>query len=181
MTLILTQATILTALLIFGLRVLNNTISTLRVALLARQERVLTTVLAFFEALIFAITVGSVVRDLSNVLNLGAYCFGFALGSYIGLRLEARLITSYVSVHVVMQSGGQELAANLREHGYGVTMTKGEGLNGKVVMLRSVVERRDARRIISLVNETAPDAFMSVEEARTVHRGYIHPVRNQPY
>lgn len=181
MTLVLNEAAILTALFIFALRVLNNTLTTLRMSLLTRQERVATTFLAFFEALIFAITVGSVVKDLSNILNLGAYCFGFALGSYVGLRLEARLITSYVSVHIVMQKSGHELAAKLREHDFGVTITQGEGLNGNVAMLRSVVLRRDVQKVMLLVTEFAPGAFISVEEARAVHRGHIHPVRNQPY
>lgn len=181
MTLTITSATLTTALLIFGLRVLNNAIGTLRVALLARQERVFTTVLAFFEALVFAITVGNVVTDLSNVLNMGAYCVGFAVGSYVGLRLEARLITSYVSVNVVMKQGGHELAAKMREAGFGVTETHGEGYQGDVTMLRSVVLRRDAGRLIEFVNDQAPESFISVEEARAVQKGYIRATRNQPY
>jgi uncharacterized protein YebE (UPF0316 family) len=177
MTLVLTPEMLTTALAIFALRVLNNALGTLRVALLARQERVITTVLAFFEALVFAVTVGSVVQDLSNVINMGAYCLGFAVGSYLGLRLEARLITSYVAVTVIMPENGHALAMAMRERGFGVTETEGEGFQGSVCILRSVVQRRDAARLLALVNERAPSAFVSVEEARAVQRGYIRPAR----
>ncbi|CAG1006809.1 hypothetical protein ANRL2_04641 [Anaerolineae bacterium] len=172
---------VLTAALIFFLRVVNSGIGTVRLIMLARQRRALTVVLGFFEALTFAITVAGVVTDLSNVPNMLAYCFGFAAGAYLGMTIEARFITSYMIVNVVSASYGHDIALALRNGGYGVTETVGEGLNGKVTMLRSIVNRRDVPGVVSIVTKHHPEAFVSVEEARTVQHGWLRrSVRNQP-
>ena len=171
---------VLTAALIFFLRVLNSGIGTVRLIMLARQRKALTVFLGFFEALTFAITVAGVVTDLSNISNILAYCFGFATGAYLGMTLEARFITTYMAVNVVSASHGHEIAVALREQGYGVTETIGEGLGGQVTMLRSIVNRRDVPRVLEIVNEHHSEAFVSIEEARSVLRGWMRRVRNQP-
>lgn len=174
---IITPETLVGALLIFGLRVLNNSISTIRLITLARQQRFLTAFLGFFEALTFAVTVAGVVTNLSNVLNMFAYCFGFAVGGFVGMSLERWLITSYSIVNVFSAVRGHDVATALRDHGFGVTETVGEGLKGEVTMLRSVVTRRDLPRIMEVVHSINPDAFIAVEEARTVSRGYVGAAR----
>jgi uncharacterized protein YebE (UPF0316 family) len=177
----LTNDTLLIAVLIFVLRVINSGIGTIRLILLARQQRTLTVILAFFEALTFAITVAGVVTDLRNVFNLLAYCGGFATGAYIGMTIEARYITSYVVVNIISALHGHRIAVALREQGYGVTETIGEGLNGTVSVLRSIVNRRDVPGVIEIVSQQHPEAFVSVEEARSVQHGWLRRgVRSQP-
>lgn len=173
----ITPETLGMAALLFAMRVLNNSISTIRLITLARQQRLITAVLGFFEALIFAVTIAWVVTDLTNVLNLFMYCFGFAVGGFVGMWLESRLITSYSIVNIFARHRGHELAAALRSHGFGVTETVGEGLTGEVTMLRSVVTRRDLPRVMDIIRSAHPDAFIAVEEARTVSRGHVNGIR----
>ena len=175
----MTTEAITFALILFGLRVLNNAIGTIRLIVMNRQQRGLAAVMAFFEAGLFAYTVANVVTDLTNVLNLFAYCGGFAVGNWLGMALESRFITSYMTVNVITPARGHEIALALREHGFGVTETVGEGRDGKVTMLRSVVTHRDVPRLLDLVRTTHPEAFVAVEEARTVQRGWMRAVRNQ--
>jgi uncharacterized protein YebE (UPF0316 family) len=176
----ITTDALLTAGLIFILRVVNNGIGTIRLIALSRQRRALTVTLGFFEALIFAVTIASVVADLTNILNMLAYCGGFSVGAYMGMVIESRFITSFVSVNIVSATRGHEIAVTLREHGFGVTETVGEGLNGKVAMLHTVLNRRDLPKVVQIINAHHPEAFVSVAEARSVHHGWIHRIRNQP-
>lgn len=181
MELVITPETLLTAGVILALRILNNAVGTVRLVTLARGKRFITGVLGFFESLIFAITVGSVVTDLSNVLNMVAYCLGFSLGTWLGMSLEGRFITGYMIVNVFTHGDAHNVALALRDLGFGVTETTGEGLHGEVKMLRIVANRRDVRRLLDKVNELDPSAFVAVEEARSVQRGTIRAVRQQPY
>jgi uncharacterized protein YebE (UPF0316 family) len=176
----ITSAALLTALTIFILRVFNNGIGTMRLILMARQQRLLTVILAFFEALTFAVTVAGVATDLTNTLNLFAYCAGFAVGNYVGMAIESRFIVSYVSANVIAKEKGDEIAAALRTHGYGVTTHEGEGLRGTVTVIRSVLQRRDVTRFMEIVGEVDQDAFISVEEARSIKRGTIRARGQQP-
>lgn len=167
---------LLLALAIFVLRIINNAMGTIRIVLIARQRMVFASMLAFVESLIFAFTVANVVNDLSNPLTLTAYCGGFAVGSYVGMLLERRFIRSFNSINVVTSNGGHELAAFLRDADFGVTETVGDGRDGRVSMLRLIVDRRDTLRALDMIREQNPEAFVAIEEARTIRQGYIrHP------
>jgi uncharacterized protein YebE (UPF0316 family) len=173
---------LITAGVIFVLRVINNGIGTIRLITLARQQRLLTAILGFFEALLFAITMAGVVTDLSNGLNLLAYCLGFSAGSWVGMVLESRFITSFLIVNIMTGVRGHEIALALRDHGFGVTEVEGEGKDGVVSMLRSVTGHREVPRLMNIVREINPDAFIAIEHARTIRGGYLgmRSVRNQP-
>lgn len=168
------------AALIFVLRVVNTAVGTVRLVVVTRQQRWLASALAFLEALIFAVVMANVVNDLTNILNLLAYCGGFAAGSWVGMAIETRFITSYMTVNVVTATRGHEIALALREHGYGVTETLGEGRDGTVAMLRSVVINRDVPKVLDIIRGVQSDVFVAVEEARAVHRGWIRASRIQP-
>ncbi|MBK8029903.1 MAG: DUF2179 domain-containing protein [Chloroflexi bacterium] len=178
MVLDLSPDAILFAILLILLRILNTGIGTVRLILVTRQQKVLASLLAIVEALLFALSIGSVANDLNNVLNLAAYCGGFAIGNYIGMIIERRFITSYMTVNIITPQRGHEIALALRQHGYGVTETLGEGHQGAVTMLRSVVLNRDVPKVLQIVGEMQEDAFVAVEEARSVYRGWLRSVRN---
>jgi uncharacterized protein YebE (UPF0316 family) len=181
MVLDLTTDAILFALFILALRVLNTGLGTIRLVVVTRQRAFLASMLAFVEALLFAISLGSVANDLNNVLNLAAYCGGFSIGSFLGMMIERRYIKSFMTVNIVAASKerGHEIALALRAQGYGVTETVGEGHSGAVTMLRSVVINRDLPKMLNIVREQHPEAFVAVEEARAVQGGWVRAVRNQ--
>ncbi len=165
------------ALAIFGLRLINNAISTVRLVVLNRDQRLLATVLAVFESLIFALSLGPVLADLSNILNLAAYCGGYAIGGYVGQVIEAHFVTAFMTVNVIVPGRARTIADSLRQRGFGVTETVGEGASGVVTTLRSVVNRQDVGSLISVVRHEHPDAFVTVEEARAVQRGWLRAAR----
>jgi uncharacterized protein YebE (UPF0316 family) len=173
----ISAAAVLMALVIFALRIINNAIFTLRLVVITQKRRLLAATLAFIESLIFAYVIANVVTDLSNILNLLAYCAGFAAGNYAGMVLESRLITSYMTVNIISSSNGHEIAEALRAAGFGVTETTGIGRDGQVLMLRSVVTHRDVPQVVQLVRHANEQAFISVEEARSVTHGWIRHAR----
>ena len=42
-------------------------------------------------------------------MNLLAYCAGFSVGNYVGMVIERRFITSFMTVNVVCASQGMRL------------------------------------------------------------------------
>jgi uncharacterized protein YebE (UPF0316 family) len=163
----------LLALAILVLRIINYSVGTLRLVAIGRGLKLFAAVLAAFEGLIFAVVIAGVVQDLENILNLTAYCLGASLGSWAGMELEARLVKSYVIANIFSAEKGRTIAERLREAGYGVTETIGEGRDGIVITLRSVINKREMTSFTRLVNEINPDAFIAVEEARGVRHGWL--------
>jgi uncharacterized protein YebE (UPF0316 family) len=173
----MTPDALLLAVFIFALRIVNSALGTVRVIVTVHQHRWLASALSFIEALVFAIVIANVVKDLTNFLNLMAYCGGFALGNYIGMVIESRYITSYMTTTIIVHDKGHDIAAALRQHGYGVTETLGEGRDGTVTVLRSVLAQRDVADMLKVVRQVHPEAFVSVEEARAIHKGWIRAAR----
>lgn len=164
---------IFTALMIFILRVVNYAIGTVRMIAITRNLKLLAAILAAIEALVFAVVIAGVVNDLDNIINLFAYCAGAAVGSWVGMVIEARLVRGYMIANVFANGDGETIAAKLREAGFGVTTTQSLGRDGVVTTLRSVLDKREMKRFNALVNQLKPDAFMVAEEARSVQRGWL--------
>lgn len=169
----LTLSGLLFAGLIFVLRVLNFAITTVRMVVTARQQRLLSSSLAFLEALIFAVVIAKIVNDLDNFVNLIAYCLGASVGTYIGIGLERRFVVSYRSVNIITSNNGHEIAISLRENGFGVTEHYGEGRDGTVTILRSIVNNRDVATVLRVTREIDPQAFITLEEARSIEHGWL--------
>ncbi|MCC6613704.1 MAG: hypothetical protein IT320_09520 [Anaerolineae bacterium] len=176
--LILTPEAILTALLILGLRVFNTGMATVRLIIINRGNRFVSSAMAFVEALLFAYTISTIATDFGNVLNLVAYCLGLSLGNYIGMVIESRYFLSYVTVNIISKTKGHEIATALREAGYGVTESVGEGREGAVTMLKSLVDNRQMGPLLRIVQQVHNEAFVAVEPARPIYRGWLGTGRN---
>jgi uncharacterized protein YebE (UPF0316 family) len=161
---------------IFALRVLGNTITTIRLVLLTRGKRVSSSVLAFFESLIFAVVIGTVVTNLGSIINLMAYCGGFAVGGYVGLWLEDKLTLGYVSLVTVSRSKGAEVARAVREAGFGATEMTGRGADSEVSIVESIVERHDVETCRAIIERVDPAAFVTVRHLTARQHGYFPEV-----
>lgn len=173
MELILTPEVIFSAIVIFVLRLVNYSISTIRLVFIARDMRWLSAATAFLEALIFAVVMAQVLTEINNILTLGAYCLGAAAGSYAGQWLEARFVVSYSTVTIITRDKGKAIAESLHNHNYGATLSYGEGRDGEVAIVRSSATNRDIPALLKIVKTEYPNAFIQVEAARTLQRGYI--------
>jgi len=168
---------ILWVFLIFFLRVAAIALGTVRVLFVVRGERLLSSTMGFFQTLLFVVAIGKVVQDLTNIPNVLAYCLGFAVGTWVGMAIEGRLALGYVLVRIVSLQKGRGIAQVLREKGYGVTEMLGEGWAGRVGIVDVVAKRKDVPLITSVGREIDGEAFITIQEAREVYRGYIPRAR----
>jgi len=158
-------------LLVFVARVVNVSMGTVRSLLAMRGQKRLASVISFFESLIFILAISKVLQNGNNIWNVLGYSGGFAVGTMVGLKIEEKLALGFAAVQVISQTAGEEIAAALREAGYGVTQLVGEGLRGKVHVITTVANRRDIRAIIDLVSGVDESAFVTVDDASRVYRG----------
>lgn len=168
---------LLGALAIFGLRIFGVAISTVRMLIMVQGRRFWSSALGFLESLVFAVAIGSVVTQLDNLWNMLAYCGGFAVGTYVGMLLEARFITNFLTVNIVSTHAAHRIAEAVRAAGFGATEGWGQGADGLVGSVRVVVKRRDVSHVIDVVSQIDPGAFMTLDETRAVSHGYILPQR----
>ncbi len=168
---------LLGALGIFILRLIGVSISTVRMLILVQGRRILSSVMGFFESLVFAVAIGSVVTQLDNTWNLMAYCGGFAVGTFIGMVIESRFIENFVTVSIVSPHASHQVAEAVRHAGFGATETWGQGADGLVGSIRVVSRRRDVKSILKVVQSLDADAFVTLDETRAVRHGFLRAQR----
>lgn len=158
---------------IFGMRVLGNSITTIRLVMLSRGRDRLVFVLSTLESLIFAVALGAVVNSLESPLNLLAYSLGYAVGGTVGMALERRLTLGYVRLSVITRKQNHEVVSAIREAGFGATEVEGHGLENDVFVVDTVLERRFIAKCINAVQKADPQAFITTQALQSTHKGYI--------
>ena len=160
-------------LLIFFARLVDVTLSTIRIVFIARGLRTFAPLIGFVEILVWLVAIGQVMQNLDRPLNYLAYAGGFAAGTWIGLLLEGKLAIGLVAVRIITRHDASALMERLQEAKYGVTSFAARGVKGRVRLLLTVVPRRDLNRVQNLVGELNPSAFVSVEDVRQAREGFF--------
>jgi uncharacterized protein YebE (UPF0316 family) len=160
------------ALLIFCLRLTDVSLGTVRMIMVTRGMRKIAALMGFIEVTIWVVAITRVLGNMDNVISIVAYSGGFACGTLLGMGIEERLALGHVRVRIISMDKGQEVARVIREAGFGATLVRAEGQSGPVFMVDVVVARKEIQEINRLVNQVDATAFMTVEDARRVLRGY---------
>ncbi len=165
--------------LIFGLRIVDVSLATLRMLLTMRNARKIVPVIGLFESLIWVVAVGTAIQNLHSIWHILGYSGGFASGTLVGLWLEGKLAVGLATVRIVTRKSGVRIAEALRTLGFGVTSFQGTGREGQVEMIYTLVKRRQIHSVLTEVEKIDPDAFISVEEPRTIRRGWMFSHRRK--
>ena len=149
---------------IFGARVMDVSIGTVRTICMVRGFKTTAVVLGFFEVLLWLVAINFVLRYMNNPLALLAYCSGYAAGIGVGMAIETWLALGSQAVRVIVRDPVMNLAGRLREMGYLVTRMEGTGRDGPVEVDFIVVPRRKVPTLTNAIFEFAPHSMITVED-----------------
>lgn len=162
----------LIALGIFIIRVVSISMDMLRFLLGLRGKTVVAWVLGFVETVMFVYSMGWVLKDTSNVLNVIAYCAGFATGNALGMWLEKKLAIGFSHITLISKLTDMQLTRAIRAEDYAVTEISAHGKDGDVAMLNMTVRRKDVKRIEALAKRIDPEVFITSEDISPLSSGY---------
>jgi uncharacterized protein YebE (UPF0316 family) len=165
---------ILGALMIFGARVCDVSIGTVRVMYTVRGRRVIAATLGLFESGIFIFAVSKVIAaGQQDYIKMIGYALGFSAGTLLGVTVEKMIASGQVMVRVISLVASEAIVAMLRSQGYGVTSVRGEGRSGEVQIHFVVSSRRHAGRLVGTVSSIDPDAFITIESVGHAVGGFM--------
>jgi len=162
---------VLLPLMVFFARVIDVTLGTLRIIFVSRGKKYLAPLLGFVEVFIWVAVIAQITRGAHNVVAYLAYAAGFAAGNFIGMTIEDKLAIGTLIIRIIVQNHAYDLITCLRAAGFGVTSVDARGANGAVKLIYTIVRRRDLAEVMSIIRHYHPDAFVSVEEARSTEKG----------
>ena len=159
---------------IFGLKFVEVTISTMRIVLVTKGERVKGAILAFFEVMLWVIVVTLVLDGLmDDPIKIVIYAAAFAAGNYVGSILEEKLALGTIHLTaIVPDSQGKATATAMREQGYAVTVTSGEGRDGVRNILNLYIHRKKITPTIAALKTIAPGVVITIHDIRPIYGGY---------
>lgn len=164
-------AWIILPLLIFTARVADVSLGTVRFIMVARGYKYIAPWIGFIEILIWIVAIGQIMQNLSNWVCYVAYAAGFATGNFVGMWLAEKIPLGTIIVRVVTQRDALNLLTALRQADYGVTSLVGEGSQGPVQILFTVISRRKLSDVIQLVQKHNPLAFYTIEDVDKASHG----------
>jgi uncharacterized protein YebE (UPF0316 family) len=148
---------------IFALRILDVSIGTLRIAYLVRGRRLIAGGLSFFESLVWLTAAAQVITSLDAPLKFVAYAAGYATGTVLGVSIERWIAAGDTLLRVVTPVTGPSVEAPLRTAGYYVTSLNGQGRDGDVRVLFTVLPRRRVPDALRIVRSASPSAYVTLE------------------
>jgi len=162
---------------IFFGKLLEVSVSTLRIVLINRGIRTLGSALAVIEITIWLIVTSTVLAGFqSDPLKIVVYAFAFGLGNYIGSWLDDKLAFGLSSIQIVvpdMQSAAV-LSSTLREKGFGITTMDVHGIENETrFMMLMMIRRKNLREALELINATCDRAVVTVTDVKSQKGGYL--------
>lgn len=158
----------LTPFLIFGARICDVSIGTVRIILIGRGHRLISSVLGFFEVLIWLMAISQIVANLTDIPNYIGYCAGYATGTFVGMTIERRLSLGNLLIRVIVPHAAADLIVYLIAHNYRVTHVDGDGALGPVKVIFTIVRRNELKDVLGIIKRFDPEAFYTVEDVRMV-------------
>jgi uncharacterized protein YebE (UPF0316 family) len=128
-------------------------------------------VIGFFEILIWIVAISNTMQNLhNNWLCYIAYAGGFATGNYVGMRIDEKLAIGHEIVRIISKINSGGMTAVLRGAGFGVTTVKATGMEGEVEIVFVVVNRKNLKNAIEIIEKHNPAAFFTIENIHFVNR-----------
>ncbi len=144
----------------------------------SRGYKYLAPLVGFFEVLIWIIAISQILGHLSTPMCYFGYAAGYAMGNHVGILIAEKLSLGIVLIRIITQKRADVLVARLRKEDYGVTRLNGQGANGPVEVIFTIVPRRAMESVVDLVKEFHPHAFYTIEDVDFVERG-VFPLKRR--
>jgi len=160
--------------LIFFAKIVEVSLTTVRIVLITRGEKFYGSVIGFFEVLIWLYVIGTMLVGINEApLKMIVYASGFACGNYIGCILEDKLALGLMTINAIVSGkDGKILAEILRAENVGVTIIDAEGLKEEKKMLILHVKRKRKSEILKVMQDSNINAVISLVDTKTIYGGY---------
>ena len=157
--------------LIFLARIVDVSLSTLRIIFISRDYKHISAVIGFFEVLVWLLAIGQIMQNLTNPINYIAYAGGFSSGTYVGMCIENKLKMGNRVIRIITKKKPNKLIKYLKTNGYGVTIIDAKGGSGPSKVILTMVKRKDLDHVIRIIKDFNPKAFYSIEDVKYVSKG----------
>ena len=163
----------LLALGIFCCRICDVSIGTVRIIYSIRGKRLASACLGVLESGVWIFAISKLFSAVNEPITMIGWSLGFGTGTFVGITIERWIASGHILMRVISPQKAWELRGRLLELGVGVTALPGEGRDGNVLILFVVAPRKRNNELLSVIQSTDPDAFITVDPIGHAIGGYM--------
>lgn len=173
--LILTLPQIVICIIVAMAKVLEISIQSLKTVLMVKGQRVRAALLGFTECVVWGLIISAIITTLgNNLLLLFFYCFGYALGLFIGSTIENKIALGTTNIEIIAnEENTEKIIKYLKENNKGFTVFEGKGSKETVNMILIIVSRKESKQLLKEMRELCDnDIFEITSDVSRFTGGY---------
>ena len=160
---------ILTNLLIFTFKVIENTLSTLRIIVISNGKKILGAILQGTVSIVWVISTSLVVINIQkDPLKIISFTLGALIGSYIGSIIEEKLaLGTNMITTIINKNLTEKITYALKKQKHEAIILNGKNIYEQKNILIIITKRKNSQNIIKLIKNIDKSAKIIIENAIT--------------
>ena len=166
---------ILVCIIVCCAKIVEISIQSLKTCMMVKGQRLKAAALGFIECLIWGLVISTIISTLGdNYLLLLFYCFGYAVGLFLGSTIEGKIAIGTSSVELIANDENTELITTyLKEKNMGYTVFDGRGSKDKMNMIFIVLARKETPKVLKDIRKICDNkVFIVASEVSKYAGGY---------
>lgn len=158
----------LTYFIIFISKIIENTLSTLRLIVVAKGKKMFGAILQFIIAFVWVITTGIVVVNIKDdPLKVVFFALGSLIGSYLGSFIEEKIALGEDMLTVITNdNSSNEIIEKLSSYNYPVYKLKSENKNTFILLVMS--HKKNRSKIINIIKKIDRNSLISASSIKNM-------------
>ncbi|MDR3002098.1 MAG: DUF2179 domain-containing protein [Fibromonadaceae bacterium] len=168
---------ILFPLLVILARICDVSLGTMRIILVGKGQKNIAPFIGFIEILIWIAVVSQIIQNLDKIQLYFAFALGYALGVFIGIKIENRLSIGQLMIRIISNHDSSDLLKELKNNNFNFTTTEATGKFGPVKIIYIIIQRHLLKKTTRIIEASNNSAFYTIEDVRYV-KGNLPGGRN---
>lgn len=165
---------LLLGLAIFCFRIIDVSVSTIRIISTVNSRIKLSFLLGLVEVSVWVFMISATLSKIKeNPWIVVFYALGFSTGNVVGILIEKKIPLGNVTLRIFVKEKDMELTRILRDQGFAVTVFDGSGRDGRVSMLYCFTRKRHLPLILDEI-KSWPEVFYILDYGGDANR-FITP------
>ncbi len=156
-------------------KIVEISIQALKTCMMVKGQRLKAAALGFVECMIWGLVISTIISTLGdNLLLLLFYCFGYAVGLFLGSTIEGKIALGTSNLELIANDESTEkITAYLKENNRGYTVFGGRGSIDKMNMIFIVLPRKETPRVLREIRACCDNkVFVVASEVSKYAGGY---------
>ena len=156
-------------------KIIEITIQSLKTCMMVKGQRLKAAGLGFAECAIWGLVISTIMSTLGdNLLLLVFYCFGYAVGLFVGSTLEGKIALGTSNLQLIANDENTvKIIEYLRKNSRGYTVFGGYGSTDKMNMILIVLPRRNSLAVLREIRKICENnVFVVASEVSRYAGGY---------